>query len=70
MKNAIRAKMYEKDLQLPDLAKMINRSTGHLSRAFNYKAALTVDEAFKIGDILGFSNDEVRKYFAKDSVMQ
>ena len=64
MRNEIRAKLYELDMQLPDLAKKINRSAGYLSRALNNKAVLRVDEAFKIGDILGLSDEKIREFFA------
>lgn len=62
--NEIRAKLYEKDMQLPDLAQEIGRTAGYLSRAFNNKTKLRVDEAFKIADILGFTPEKVKELFA------
>jgi len=64
MRKEIKAKLFEKDMQLPDLAKAINRSTPYLSRALNNKTKLRVDEAFKIGDILEFSPEKVKEIFA------
>lgn len=61
MRKEIRAKMLEKDMLLPDLAKAINRSTVYLSNALNNKTKLRVDEAFKIGDILEFSPEKVKE---------
>lgn len=61
MRKEIRAKLFEKGLRLPDLAKLINRSTVYLSKALNNKTKLRVDEAFKIGDILEFSPEKVKE---------
>ena len=61
MRREIRAKMLEKNMLLPDLAKAINRSTVYLSNALNNKTKLRVDEAFKIGDILEFSPEKVKE---------
>lgn len=63
MRKEIRAKMLEKDLLLPDIAKAIGRSTAYLSNALNNKTKLRVDEAFKIGEVLDFSAEKVKELF-------
>lgn len=57
--------MLKNDLLLPDLAKHIGRTQPYLSKALNGKGKLRVDEAFKLGDLLGMTAEEVREEFAE-----
>ena len=62
MRKFVRDKLREMDLQLPDLAKELNRSVAYVSRGLNGKG-IDIREAFYIGDKLGFTTEQTREAF-------
>lgn len=65
MKKSIKVRLLERDLTVPDLAEAIGKSTVYVSNALNFKTVFRADEAFKIGDMLGMTAEEVRAELAE-----
>lgn len=61
----LRFELGEKEIKQEDLAKMIGHSQGYVSRRLAGTDSWTLDDAYKILDILGLPDEALGEYFPR-----
>lgn len=60
---AIKVRLLERGKQMTDLAPVIGKSYASVQSKINNKTAMTLDEALKIQQFLGITDDEFTEFF-------
>lgn len=66
--NKLKGRIVEKGLTQGDVAKALNLATPTVSQKINNVRAMSLEEAFKIAELLGISDDQFREYFFKEEI--
>ena len=64
----LRRKLAGAGIEQRDVAKRINRGEAHVSRCMNGKAQWTMDEMYKIMDMLNEPYENMQNLFPKDGI--
>ena len=66
--NKLKGRIVEKGLTQGDVAKALNLATPTVSQKINNVRAMSLEEAFKIAELLDITDDQFREYFFKEEI--